>query len=273
MEKNIAYLNDSYLFGNDIYCNLSIVNDVYPLHFHEFFEIELVIEGEGYETINGVQEPVKTGTLFLFHPTDYHSIKATKPLKLYNIAFTNSIVNEEVIRDFLEYEQNIKLELSPNKLNQIYLTVELMNEIFLSNRTNKASILVHLLNALILLIVGSSKRELISKGSTKVDILKYIHMNYAKNPTLDEISDYCGYQKNYFCDYFKKNTGCTYKDYLNSIRINQAKKLLKISKKTINEIAYETGFNSANNFIREFKLKTNTTPNQYRRLYLDTTSK
>lgn len=49
-----------------------------------------------------------------------------------------------------------------------------------------------------------------------------------------------------------------------------SKKLLKITSKLINTIAIECGFNSASNFIREFKNKTNITPKQYRKLYLAT---
>ena len=59
----------------------------------------------------------------------------------------------------------------------------------------------------------------------------------------------------------------SFSDYLNSFRIDDAKKLL-LSKKyehvKISEIAYECGFNSLSTFNNHFKRSTNQTPSQYR---------
>ena len=115
----------------------------------------------------------------------------------------------------------------------------------------------------IVMVVGSL-------GGENVDVLKYIQNNFQKNPSLEELSQFCGYQKNYFCEYFKKNFNTTYKEYLSSVKINHSKKLLKLTNKSIKEIATECGFNSANNFIRKFKETSIITPKEYRQLYLKT---
>ena len=69
-------------------------------------------------------------------PTDYHQIFATKPITMYNIAFTNSVIDEEIISNFLNYESGIVINLSENKLNQIKTTIKLIQEIFNSHRSN-----------------------------------------------------------------------------------------------------------------------------------------
>lgn len=271
--KDALYLNNNFLHGNEIFFGLSKINEHYPLHFHEFYEIEIPIEGEGYEIINGVKENIAFNKVFLFHPTDYHEIYATKPLILVNIAFTNTIIDEEIISNFLNYDTCIIIELTEHKTKQINATIQVIKEIYNSNRTNKDLILMHLVNALLLIIIGGNTVE--NKQCSKTpstNILKYIHENFSKNPSLQELSDYCGYQKNYFCEYFKRLTGVTYKEYLSEVKINYSKKLLKISSKSIKEIAEECGFNSANNYIRKFKETTKITPKQYRKLYLDTKS-
>lgn len=272
MVNEPKFLNTNFLHGSEIYFVMSKIEKEYPLHFHEFYEIELPIEGEGYEIINGVRHEIDYSTIFLFHPTDYHQIFATKPITMYNIAFTNSVIDEEIISNFLNYESGIVIELSENKLNQIKTTIKLIQEIFDSHRSNKEDILSHLLNALLLIIIGSKQtpEAMESAQSPIVSVLKYIHENYSSNPTLQELSDYCGYQRNYFCDYFKKKTGFTYKDYLSNIKINASKRLLKITNKSIKEIALECGFNSVNNFIRKFKIHAGITPMQYHKLYLET---
>jgi len=274
INKDAIYLNEAnHLKGNEIFCGISPINEHYPLHFHEFYEIELAFEGEGFDILNGTKHDINTDVVYLLHPTDYHEITATKPLKLYNIAFTNTVVDNQIIRDFLEYDDGLVVKLTPHKLYEVRMTIKLMIDLYEGNRSNKNQILVHLLNALLLLIVGSKSKNCITNDDSHTDVLKYINLNFAKNPSLQQLSEYCGYQRNYFCEFFKKNTGFTYKEYLTSVKINYSKKLLKITSKSINTIAFECGFNSASNFIREFKNKTNITPKQYRKLYLASTAK
>ena len=94
--KNAPNLLDtSFLFGNEIYFVLSEVDKYYPLHFHDFYELEIPIEGEGYEIINQVKYDISKSRMFLFRPTDYHEIIATKPLKIINIAFTSFIKDQK----------------------------------------------------------------------------------------------------------------------------------------------------------------------------------
>ncbi len=271
MKKPEAILNTkANLNGDIIYCNLSVVKDSYALHFHEFYELELPIEGEGYEIINGERQNISLDTCFIFQPTDYHEIKATSPLKILNIAFVREVIDEDLINDFLLYEHETVLKLTPHKLQQVRSMLEIMVAIYSSQRSNKDIILQHLLNALLLTIVGSDTfvhKLQRSSNKSNSELLKYINDNFARNPTLDELASFCHYQKNYFCEYFKRLTGMTYKEYLSNIKINYSKKLLKSTNKSIKEIAIECGFNSANNYIRKFKEITKSTPKNFRKVY------
>jgi AraC-like DNA-binding protein len=70
-----------------------------------------------------------------------------------------------------------------------------------------------------------------------------------------------------FCRRFKQKTGMTFVEYLNSVRINNAKKLLQQSKMYVDDIAYECGFNSISFFNRKFKEQTGMPPTEYRRRF------
>jgi AraC-like DNA-binding protein len=56
-------------------------------------------------------------------------------------------------------------------------------------------------------------------------------------------------------------------EYIHSIRINTAKKLLQQSKMYVDDICYECGFNSVSFFNRKFKRYTGMTPMEYRRRF------
>lgn len=65
----------------------------------------------------------------------------------------------------------------------------------------------------------------------------------------------------------------TFIEYLNSVRIGLACKLLADKKHNIVGVAYEVGFNNLGNFNRQFKKIKNMTPREYRKkLELDFTS-
>jgi AraC-like DNA-binding protein len=63
-----------------------------------------------------------------------------------------------------------------------------------------------------------------------------------------------------FCKFFKRATGKTFSDYVNDIRIGLACSLLTESDRTVNEIAYQCGFESLSYFNRVFLKKKNTRP-------------
>jgi transcriptional regulator GlxA family with amidase domain len=67
---------------------------------------------------------------------------------------------------------------------------------------------------------------------------------------------------------FTKYTGMPPIQYHLQLRIKQAEILLTTSNKTIKEISYELGFESAFYFSRIFKEKTNISPVDYRKMHM-----
>jgi AraC-like DNA-binding protein len=68
----------------------------------------------------------------------------------------------------------------------------------------------------------------------------------------------------HFCRKFKMETGLTFVDYLNRIRIERAKMLLHNSSLRVSEIAYEVGFQSLTHFNRTFRKLVCSSPTEYR---------
>ena len=74
----------------------------------------------------------------------------------------------------------------------------------------------------------------------------------------------CGLSKYHFLCSFKQYTGFTPYDYLNTLRIAQAKNLLADTDLLAYKIGQMVGFPGEASFIRLFKLKTGATPGAYR---------
>ena len=92
----------------------------------------------------------------------------------------------------------------------------------------------------------------------------YINQRYNTSLTLEDVSGYVGLNPTYFSILFKKETGLNFSHYINKLRIEQAKHLLKTSSLPLVTIAEETGFESQSYFSKVFKQLTGATPKQYR---------
>lgn len=93
----------------------------------------------------------------------------------------------------------------------------------------------------------------------------YIDENYSdKDLSLEQVSEYVGLSKAYFCSLFHKVEGVTFKTYLMDTRIQQAKNMLASTDKKIYEISCDVGCSDSAYFNRLFKRVTGLTPLQYR---------
>ncbi len=96
------------------------------------------------------------------------------------------------------------------------------------------------------------------------EIVAYIMLNYSKKITVHDISKHCYCSESYINHIFKKTTNKSISRYINEIRINKAKELLKTTDINICEIAEKVGFSQTNYFSSIFKEYCNISPKAYR---------
>lgn len=113
-----------------------------------------------------------------------------------------------------------------------------------------------------------SSKEISDRDLEKIDMMKkvlsYIQKNYEKKIRISEIASVAGMNEQYFCRYFKKNTGKTLTEYLNDIRIERACRELIGTDDKIIEVAGRCGYDNVGYFIRRFQKCKGVTPTEYR---------
>ena len=108
--------------------------------------------------------------------------------------------------------------------------------------------------------------ETVLKKSEDVKLcIQYMEDNYGRKITLKELANLVHMTPNYFCNYFKKQTGLTPFTQLNSIRVRRASKILRNTETSIAEIAEACGYENVSFFIRKFKEIRGCTPSVYRK--------
>ena len=125
------------------------------------------------------------------------------------------------------------------------------------------------INEIIMLLTTDSEiLEVKHRTSQKriTTILSYVRENLSEPISVESIANEFHLNHDYFSRIFIKETGKTFNEYLTTLRIDLAKKILKTNECSIPIVAQMCGFSSATYFIQVFKKITGYTPAKYRKL-------
>lgn len=96
-------------------------------------------------------------------------------------------------------------------------------------------------------------------------ILNIIKERYSSNAlSLEVIAEECGMSPSYISRFFKDQIGQPPMQYIDMLRMNSAKELLKNTSLPVKDILCRVGYVDESNFMRKFKKKEGITPMQYR---------
>ena len=98
--------------------------------------------------------------------------------------------------------------------------------------------------------------------------INYIEKNFYKKITLEEISSLLHYTPQYFSSKFKQETGYSFAEYLQKIRINKSCQLLQDTNMKVSEIAEAVGYSDIRYYEKIFRKYINRTPLQHRKFEL-----
>ena len=95
-------------------------------------------------------------------------------------------------------------------------------------------------------------------------VLMYVNRHYGQPLSLLEVAEKVGLHPNYLSALFARNMQCGFTHYLQRMRIEKAKTLLRATNRKISDIALSVGFTDGKYFAKVFKSITGMTPQQYR---------
>ena len=109
-------------------------------------------------------------------------------------------------------------------------------------------------------ILGSSLRT----DPVSQKVLQFISNDIA-GANLNTIADQLSLTPDYITRLFKQTTGFSYRKFLNRLRVDVARSLIREGKLDCNSIANALGYNEVNSFYRFFKKHMGLTPREYQR--------
>lgn len=95
----------------------------------------------------------------------------------------------------------------------------------------------------------------------------YMKEHFREQVTLEDVSALAGFSPTYFSALFKKETGSAFLEYLQSVRMDEAKRLLKETNLSVIAICEKVGYSDVKYFTKSFIKHTGLKPGEYRKIY------
>lgn len=264
--KSILLSKDEFNKNLEISINYTVLESTYPIHCHDFYEIEIITEGEGTQLLNGNTYFLKRGDAYIIKPTDFHSISTNHTLKLYNIKFDEALLSDTVFLKHIDLTSDYFAHIDNEHFDMILSIIKSL-EYEISHQKEYSTAMKHnLLEHLAISILRNCKKEnTVSQDLKLKEILYFINQNYKSRLSLEDVSKHVGYTPSYFSNWFHNTIGKTYTEYINNLRLAEAKRLLLSTSKSATEIGFAVGFSSFSGFLKEFKKKYGITPSNLRK--------
>jgi AraC-like DNA-binding protein len=113
-------------------------------------------------------------------------------------------------------------------------------------------------------IFGYSKsKPILSQNMVINEAVRFINSEFEKDITIEDLAKVVNLSKSHFTTIFTKEMKISPMSYLKSIRLQNAKKLLRVKELSITEVATKCGFNSASYFTKIFKEHFSQTPKEF----------
>lgn len=242
-------------------------------HFHPQLELTNIIEGEGMRYVGDSIEVFGPGDLVLLGkniPHNWESFDHT-PSKARALVIQ---FPEDIFLHFSEFRELKELSIRARKgLHyqnadpEIFKILNKLPEWDRSFQLIKFFEVLHTLNFQKSRKLSSTGFDLqgINNRETRINnVRKYMTAHISSPLSLEEMASYMKMTESYFCRWFKKNTGNTFTQYINKIRIEMICRELIVTDKSISEIAYSKGFENISHFNRVFKSFKEISPRLYR---------
>lgn len=244
-------------------------------HWHDYFEIFLMIEGNTIHSVNGIKQELREGYLVFIRPGDVHKYECAEKCRFLNLTFSKNTMTE-LIHFFgagFNAERILREKYPPVSIltqgekDRLFKKFQQINTL----KLNSNSKFKFRMRAFLAEIMSSYFSD--EMYSPHPDIPHWLEMLCLKMHSKDNfaagitrMTELSGCTQEHLSRSMKKYYGVTATEYINELRLNYAANMLKNSSMSILEICYDCGFDNTSYFHRKFKEKYGLTPLRFRAL-------
>lgn len=256
----------------------SIVHNFYSIAMKKNFQAKMKYGQQYLDFDEGVMHFMAPKQVLTFEPAlDYEMKHDGWLLLIQPDFFWNTILAKKIKQyEYFSYNVNEALHLSKKEED---LVIGILEKIALEYHANIDNFSQDVITAQIELLLTYSERfyqrQFITRKITNhtiLDKLESLLIEYFNDrnlsekglPTVHHISKKLNISPNYLSRLLKTFTGQSTQQHIHEKLIEKAKEKLSTTELTVNEIAFELGFEHAQSFSKLFKTKTEMTPMEFR---------
>ena len=260
-----------------------------PMHQQEFYEINVVTKGNGIHFIGDNKINVKVGDVFIVPPNVSQGYIGGKGFDVFHITMSDNFIRkymtdlEQLPNYFTLFaaepimrastREPLYLSLNEEQYKEMKVIIDYLLK-FANNKhdsvsdLSRISLTIYFISTLCKIYSeNQDTNDLItsSEDTHFMNSLSYIHANYNKKITIENLCEIAFLSRSTYIRKFKTICKMPPALYIMSLRLEAAKRMLTNTSYSISEIAYKTGFVDASHFTRTFEDEYNLTPTSYRK--------
>lgn len=290
-EEHIDYrrytAEECFLPPTKMVCGFDQKNFKARLHFHMFYEINIVTRGSANHYIGQRKIKVRTGDVFIVPPNVIHGYDGDESVDVYHILLNPKFLEKHSaelqclsafsalfkIDPLMREKTSAKLHfrLTEKEINMLKPHLDFL--LLYSKKSEVADIIISSAQALIIIAELCriyDRHSEISYTYDKEDTaflssIARIYEGYANKLTVVELASIARMSRNAYIAKFKRITGQTPAKFLRNHRVDMAKQLLMETALTEEEIATSVGFTDTSHLIKVFSAELGVTPSAYKK--------
>lgn len=228
---------------------------------YDSYLILYVVSGEGYATLGQQSYTLRTGDILFVDCYRWHCYGTNGSMHIQWLHFDGPMANA--------YFQRITKESNLVRMALHHPATHSLRKLLRHFQDHQATSAVllssYISNLLTEILLTSEQNSAEHKQAAVIDqSIHYIMDHLNEKLTLEQLAQQAMLSPFYFSRLFKEETGYSPYRYITMVRLNNACHLLRSTKLTVKEIAFQCGFRNESNFCTRFRATLGMTPQCYR---------
>ena len=276
---NPKLLSNEYEFEKHLECAYRYVysdTEYFNPHYHEFYELFIMLDGNAYHLVNGKKVRLTKGNLVLIRPSDVHDYVGinSKPFSFLNISFTANTAEQifNFLGDGFNSRQLVESAMPPEVMLNSY-ELNRFNNRFDHIKAIDPQSVAELKTAIRTFLFNVFTRHFSTVETASESMPMWLEQmcdKIKRDGNFALGSEYffamCDKSREHVSRTLKKHTGMTVSEYINSLRLNYIANMLRNSNYSISQIIFDSGFNNISWASECFKEKYDMTMREYRKI-------
>lgn len=240
-------------------------------HFHPEWELIWLLDNPMTVSGGGGSFRAERGDLLLFQPSEPHELHKVEENCTFLclqvspelLRLENDLVVEPILLNPFLGEQAGALRSTLLAVAQAYLNREQFSNLFC---VGQACLMFHqILNAVPVRAITREERISQEKRNKRLtSLIRFVDENYMHKIRLSDFAEVEGFSMSYLSHFIKSTLNQSFQEYVNSVRVNCACKLISGGEEKLTAVCVASGFSDYRYFSSAFKKQFGMTPEQYK---------